>query len=1125
MGASISELLERSRRELLDLSTRNRLLSIPVASKSAKIIEIHDELSSQVFRHLVVEKKAFGFLPGIQRSGGKASESQGGSDVVDEEEGELPPPDEATDGAGSARRHADAKLQTRLTPEGLQRRLLTLYRDSLTMLEEQGINILYLALGHLKWFEADQADTPRFAPLILVPVQLSRRSASDRFTLQWTGDDIEENLSLCEKIKRDFGLELPELSGEEEPDVEAYFKAIRTKLSAAKTWEIVPNAMTLGFFSFAKFLMYRDLDPSNWPTPDLLLKQKHIAGLLQDRFLNGEGLLPDSTKLDELIPVARLDHVVDADSSQTLVIEQVRKGSDLVVQGPPGTGKSQSITNVIATAILDGKKVLFVAEKLAALEVVKRRLEREGLGSLCLELHSNKANKRAVIEEVGRTWKLGRPIGQGVEDTLQKLDQKRTHLNHHADELHRRHAPTGYTPFQVFGKLTALEGRGQPGTQRSFEGSEAWTPEVRSNNRQTIDELAGRIREIGLPHAHPWRGVRRETILQIDVEPLLQAIKAIQEKVRSLAAATAALAGALEQAPPQTFLEIERQRVIAEHLSVAPELDKQTLCHAVWNSGVESLAEIVAQGIAFSAISAELKDRVTEGIWNEDFSDVRQTVAAYGKSMLRLFNSKYRDAISRLRGFLRQDLPKGYQERVALLDRILEGQRLRRTLASSESLGKSAFGVLWKEDRSEWGKLGAILAWIRKQKEAGLDGQFRQICARTEQSTIAKLLATVAQEFLPTRDEVWKLFESLEIDCHYAFGVQEFDEVPLPQLTERFQQWLDAPEALSRWNQYFIRANAGKQAGMAAFIDSMEAGRISADEAGDCFERSYFNQLLRSMVKTTPSLAQFDGLVHDRAVEEFRNLDRQRLAVAKIRVLTSHFEKVPDINTGVGATGILKGEMERKRGHRTVRRLLKDAGSVVQAIKPVFMMSPLSVAQFLQPGAVEFDLLVVDEASQVQPVDALGAVARCKQIVVVGDSKQLPPTRFFMRMTSNDSVEDEEVEEAQLAQAQEVESILGLCKARGIPEKMLRWHYRSKHHSLIAVSNNEFYENQLFIVPSPFSTAANLGLKFRYVEGGVFDSGGTATNTMEAKAVGRAVMEHARTTPNLSLGVVAFSTK
>jgi hypothetical protein len=344
--STTQELLNKSRNELLDLSTRNRLLSIPVNSASARIIQVRDELSEQTFRLLVTEKKSFSFLPGRRSTadvGTSETPKEEGEDA--NEEADLPQPSEELDqSTGLAKRHIDSRLQTNLTPEGLQRRLFDLFHDSRAMIEEQGVNILYLVLGHLKWFEADHSDTPRYSPLILVPVELSRKSASERFTLQWTGDDIEENLSLRAKFKQDFNIELPEFPDDENFDVAKYFETVAGTISGAKNWEVLPNEITLGFFSFAKFLMYRDLDPENWPNADQLLKQPFIAGLLQDGFPQSESLLSDDTFLDDLIPASKLDHVVDADSSQSLAIEAVRQGRSLVIQGPPGTGKSQSIT-------------------------------------------------------------------------------------------------------------------------------------------------------------------------------------------------------------------------------------------------------------------------------------------------------------------------------------------------------------------------------------------------------------------------------------------------------------------------------------------------------------------------------------------------------------------------------------------------------------------------------------------------------------------------------------------------------------------------------------------------------------------------------------------------------------
>jgi very-short-patch-repair endonuclease len=216
--------------------------------------------------------------------------------------------------------------------------------------------------------------------------------------------------------------------------------------------------------------------------------------------------------------------------------------------------------------------------------------------------------------------------------------------------------------------------------------------------------------------------------------------------------------------------------------------------------------------------------------------------------------------------------------------------------------------------------------------------------------------------------------------------------------------------------------------------------------------------------------------------------------------------------------GILRREMEKKTRHLPIRRLMQEAGAAVQAIKPVFMMSPLSVAQFLPPGALAFDLLVIDEASQVEPVDALGAIARCQQIVVVGDQKQLPPTRFFARAVDGAGYDDENG-----SAMADLESVLGLCAAKGLPATMLRWHYRSRHQSLIAVSNRQFYDNRLFIVPSPVTGTAGRGLLFRHLPEGIYDRGGARDNKIEARAVAEAVIAHARAHPDKSLGVGTFS--
>jgi very-short-patch-repair endonuclease len=347
--------------------------------------------------------------------------------------------------------------------------------------------------------------------------------------------------------------------------------------------------------------------------------------------------------------------------------------------------------------------------------------------------------------------------------------------------------------------------------------------------------------------------------------------------------------------------------------------------------------------------------------------------------------------------------------------------------------------------------------------------------------------------------------------------------VPLCALEARTALWQEKLESVSRWIAFAERAREARRLGMGSLVDGLLGGSLQADQLAATFERSYCEALRTAIFAGAPELRSFDGELHDRRVARFQELDKARIELAREDIAHAHWQNLPRGNLGIGPLGVLNGEIAKRRKLLPIRQLIEKAGPAIQQLKPIFMMSPLSVAQFLKPGAIQFDLLVMDEASQIEPVDALGAVARASQIVVVGDERQLPPTRFFAKLTGDDPDQDEESEEYRL-QASNVESVLDLCLAKGMPDRMLNWHYRSKHQSLIAVSNREFYENRLFIVPSPFDAAAGMGLKFNHLPNAFYDRGNTRTNPVEAKTVAEAVIRHARETPEQTLGVATFST-
>src|ERR1700741_1857873 len=341
-------------------------------------------------------------------------------------------------------------------------------------------------------------------------------------------------------------------------------------------------------------------------------------------------------------------------------------------------------------------------------------------------------------------------------------------------------------------------------------------------------------------------------------------------------------------------------------------------------------------------------------------------------------------------------------------------------------------------------------------------------------------------------------------------------------VVETVNGWRKSPERITRWIAFMERIRIGQESGLGSLTGGILNGSLSNATLAPTFERSYFEAMRSVIFANHPELRRFDGEAHGRLVESFRKLDVERMRLARDQIAHEHASRLPRSGGGIGPLGVLNGEIAKKRNHLPIRQLLERAGPVIQQIKPIFLMSPLSVAQFLKPGATSFDLLVVDEASQIEPVDAtLGAVARCRQMVVVGDERQLPPTRFFAKLTGNTDDQDEDDEVT--FQAKDAESILDLCLAKGLPHRMLNWHYRSKHQSLIAVSNKQFYDNRLFIVPSPYDAVAGMGLKFNYNPDAHYDRGNTRTNPKEARIVAEAVIRHARDAPDQSLGVATFS--
>ena len=1109
---SFNDRIENARKELLETSTRSRLLHTPIDSARAKIILVIGESSSQVFDLLVTKGKAMSFLS-----------HESNQEPSDPAELLLPAkifqPNQVELGATD---QTDNRLQTRLAPEILAGRLRSIAYDAQSFESEQGVNLLYLALGFLKWFENKDREKPRFAPLLLVPVQLARVKINERFSMTCSGAEITTNLPLQQRLKQE-DISLPSLPEIDEIDVDGYAKMVAASINKMPDWEVLPDTIALGFYSFAKLMMYRDLDPNCWPAEESLNDNALLYGLLSDGFAVMEDqLVAEDVPVDPIIDICSAGHVVDADSSQMLVIHDVRCGRNMVIEGPPGTGKSQTITNVIAAAVQDGKTVLFVAEKMAALNIVKGNLDKIGLGQICLELHSQKANKKAVLENLEQTYCREINTSGQPPSVAEELRKARNLLNEHAESINQPLLPSGATPFDIFTKLALLSGQGIALPEFQLSLSQSWTKKEIVERVAATERIASHIIEMGIPNAHPWRGVCIDIVLPADSERLASAASVLDSGLTALVSEYNSLLSKIGLSC-STLSALSTVAKLGDLLKTAPDMDPKWASFTVWESSFELIKALVKAGLDLDRTFRELESVVTEEAFSIDLSVIIHEISAHGGSPFRWFRKTYRSSILKFRSIIREGAIRKQGEKLALLSKIVYAQNRRTEIENGSALGLLAFGTRWMAEACNWKLLMEIVDWQLGWKRSGLPANWKQeMQGIPDLNIFGDQICRLTTKYESLQSDLKAFFGTLSLDLAERFEISDIGALELLCLHEHLSAMATSANRLQQWCIWRTLCKELVDLGLKEFLERIRDDRIGPKQASASLQYAIYESLARKVMAERKNLAFFDGRSHERILEDFKRFDIKRMEQSRIEVLLAHRAKRPTTDRDLGEIGVLRREWRKQRRILPIRQLFKSAGNAIQLIKPVWMMSPLSLAQFLEPGIVKFDMVLMDEASQIRPIDALGAVARGKQLVVVGDEKQLPPTSFFDR-AMHDELQFADNEEFL---ASDMESILGLCSSQGIPSRMLRWHYRSQHESLIAVSNQEFYK-KLFIVPSSFST--DVGLRFRKVKG-IYDRGKSATNRIEAREIAVAIIEHARKfgtasryPTGMSLGVGTFS--
>ena len=931
---------------------------------------------------------------------------------------------------------------------GAARRARTVRAKAAENFEERGLRTLFLAWGMATWSNPRGTAVPA-APVLLRQAALTARGgAGEDFDASLPGE-WEINPTLLHLLKADYqvdadGAGLLELFGQESepPDPGPLFERLTKAAAAVPGFSVVPR-IVMGNFSYAKLPMVLDLETAT----DALLASELICAIAGDEEARAavRARHPDvSPSQPDTVPPADEFLVLDADASQSYAINCAVGGADLVIDGPPGTGKSQTIANLIATLAARGQRVLFVAEKRAAIDAVLDRMGRVGLADLVLDLHDGAGPKRKLAADLARTLAAAASIPKpDMAAGQESLARHREILVSRAEALHALREPWGVSVYDAHARLSGIPG---PAASAQRVPAEALIRLDGRAFRQARADLESFIGLGGLAVSaatSPWAAA-----FDADTITTPDAAQAALSAARTLAGHTL----------PETTGRLRRALAgcgLAEPRTVE-----------TWIQALGLLDGVAASLALFDP-----------AVFEAPLDDLAAALApassgAFARIRARISDGAYRRARKTALGMCREGKP-------------------RPAVLHAAVVAAAGQAAAWLQAAVDGGRprLPADLA--------GAEGSFGQL--RAEMQALAG----------------WT-------------GAGSLDQLTIPELEGRLRALLGDTQTLYKLPELARLRTALRGAGLGSLTEEIGHRHLSTDQALACVEHVWLWSILDTVSVADRRVGAFDGQAHLRTVAQYGIADRAHISTTAVRVRRAVAENATRVRDAYPTESeVVEHQARLKRGHLPVRQLFQAAPHVLGALRPCWAMSPLVVSQLLPAGRC-FDVVIFDEASQVTPADAVGALMRADRAVVAGDPHQLPPTSFFS--TSGGDEDDEETETETLgapAGTRNMESVLDVMGALLPPPKgtrTLSWHYRSQDERLIAFSNAQpsLYDWALTTFPGVAGPDCLAHVLVPFVPGrlGQEDSAvGEVTGVVEL------VADHARTRPGMSLGVIAMGIK
>lgn len=941
----------------------------------------------------------------------------------------------------------------------LQRVLKSLKKDFTNSIIEKGINALYLSFQFIHYIEEE---VDYYAPLMLMPIEISNESGG--FVIHQYEDEIIINPTLKYYFSSVYNVEFPPYQDEAFSN---YVEKVRTILPPEM--EMIDGA-ALGIYSFYKMNMYNDLIFNK----ETVIKNRNI------RYLLGEEQREFDPEINN--PVFP---VVNCDSSQFEAIQMAADGKSFCLEGPPGSGKSQTITNIIASMLGVGKKILFVSEKISALNVVFENLRRVRLSDFAIELHSNKANKKDFIAHL---YKAATAPKYNMDFKSQFIESKykllKSSLSSYEAEINHIIPSLGVSLLDIYSLYFNIN---LEPIEKDFNFSDLNLYDL-ENISKKLNDYMGYARDIYDYRNNPFYYFNLENGLNLDnINRVLYHLNTIIEYKNSI-----------NSILKMNLKDLKSIYNILSFFDVLFSLKSFSPFYLIKKVRIKLIDSIEKYQIILKILKNETLALYDQKILNEPIEDLANILnrELQNKS---LFKSK--------------ELKEVYSKLVKYRKVAIKPEELSKELKELIIVKKNL--ILSKEYISFITKyLGPIKDLNLKQIIVDLkklEG-FDDYLISEEAYTLLREkipLETISAE--PMKSDIIFLDNIIN-----NINIKKLDikELSLEDLYAFLVQVSENRSNLSLYMHINNIVNDITKYGVIDFLDEYLDSKYELDHIDQTFKKTYYYYVIKTAFSSSSSLGEFDSHKRERIVNDFRALDEEMFQINRDIIISKMSKKRPNLSLVEGSKfKILDKEYNKLRRQLPIRTLLDQIFDFVLEIKPVFLMSPLSVSTYLTSTLNLFDCVIFDEASQIFASDALGSIYRGKQCIIIGDTKQMPPSNFFMASVDSGLDGEEERE-------YDLESILDKA-IQVFPTTSLKWHYRSRSEELITFSNHSFYHDGLITIPQATTHSTGFGVDFYYFPEGRYDMT-TRTNIYEAQKICKMVFEHYKNSSQ-SLGVVAFS--